>query len=299
MIFQRFGKKKLVFVYGEKYKNRGATIMRGLQLSEMMQFHYGDVFNIMYQNSESRFRNSTLFLTKGAIQCLNESSLSRLKAHKNRLIFDPVDSLIPEKKIKFADAVVAASEAALIDYKVRYGAGFVYLIDHHSDPRIQKISSQRSRDKLRIGYFGEFVNTIITPAIKKQVDFTLVDTSQQNEAWFKKTGAYNMHYCLRNDETITAGTYKPFTKGINAAHIGANILAHRSQADAIRWLGEDYPYLIKSHLDEEAILEEIEHARKTFGTREWRDALRVMEQIRDQSSSKAICTQFENMLRNF
>jgi hypothetical protein len=256
------------------------------------------MFNITYQNSEFRFRNSILFLTKGAIQCLNESSLSRLKERNNRLVFDPVDSLIPEKKIKFADAVIAASKAALTDYAMRYGTDLVYLVDHHSDPRVQRVSSQKSRDRLRIGYFGEFVNTIITPAIKLQVDFILVDTSQQNEAWFNKTGAYNMHYCLRNNEAITAGTYKPFTKGINAAHIGANVLVHRSQTDAVRWLGEDYPYLIKSPLSEATILTEIEHVRKTFGKNEWRNALEVMEQIRHQSSSKAICAQLENILRN-
>jgi hypothetical protein len=274
-------------MYSEQFRYSGSTIMRGQQLSEIAKSHLSNR-SVYYASSESNPKSSLLFLTKGVLKTMSAEGLESFKDRKNRLFFDPVDEAIPEHALRFADVVVAASKTAFDAYSKLYPSKKVVLINHHVDPRVRAMASKikKTPKGLRTGYFGELVNTIITPAIEKEVDFILVDTSKQDDKWLDELSDYNFHYAIRYTRELD--DYKPFLKGFTAAYCNANILIQESQKEAVAWLGEDYPFLLKEPLTEGDILSALENARDNYGKADWKRGLRVMDDIREKISDKVI-----------
>ena len=55
----------------------------------------------------------------------------------------------------------------------------------------------------------------------------------------------NMHYGVREiDAKAGRHTFRPCTKGFNAAAVGANVLVSAQAHDAVEWRGADHPFLI-------------------------------------------------------
>ena len=282
-----FFRKRVYFVYFPPYKFYGTTVMRGHQLAEIAKATLPKKYKVKYTKSDRNYRNSVLYLTKWAVYNLPAGRLAELKQKNNILIFDLVDGKIPASAKKYADVVVAASQTAYKIYKRELpSAKKVMLVDHHADPRISKLKWLNRKLSLRIGYFGELVNTIMSPAIKKKVDFIEVLITKQENSWFRELPKYNMHYAIR--QTQIDYPNKPFLKGFTAAHCNANIIIQASQKEAIRWLGKDYPYLLKGRATEKRILEMIEYAKKSFGSKEWQGGLDVMKNIKEKTSETAI-----------
>jgi hypothetical protein len=292
-----FNRKKTViyFVYGPKYKNSGATVMRGRQLPKIITA-FNSQLSTKFKPTSNRFSDKILFLTKGAIQSLNPTSLSDLKSNNNILLFDPVDSALDPKKVVYADILIAASQSAYDEYVINFPNNKTMLLDHHVDPRVatSKPGPVPNLESLKIGYFGELVNTLLSPKINKFVTSFHVDTSKQKDDWFNQLKKFNMHYIVRNTDKLDV--HKPFLKGFTAAHMDSNVIAHYSQNDSVKWLGIDYPYLIKGDLNEKNVLAMIEYAHKTYGKKEWNDALRTMNKIKEKTSSRQIYEQFLKVL---
>ena len=147
---------------------------------------------------------------------------------------------------------------------------------------------------LKVAYFGELANTIIDPNIENIVDFINVDTSRQNADWLNKLADYNMHYALRQHRKIDQ--FKPFLKGFTAAHCHSNIIIQDTQKEAMLWLGEDYPFLLKNEPTISNILKHLEYVNTIQGSPEWEQGLEVMEMIRGQISNQNIARQFFAMV---
>ena len=280
----------IIFLYGTPYVNFGSSVMRGQQLSKIAS----SVINkVSYQPVSDGLVNSILFMTKGAIAASTVNLLYLLKNRGNILIFDPLDSTPSKDKMDLADVIVAASEYAQRLYGHYFPNKPCRLIDHHVDPRLPEIHHS-AEDPLRIGYFGEPVNTISTPRIAKEISLVRVDTARLSCDWMNQLPKYNMHYCLRMKQKQLGP--KPFNKGFLAAHLGCNILVHEEQEDAKRWLGDDYPYLIKGALTEQAILDKIEYAKSTYKTEIWKSGLDVMNSIKNKTSNESIASQVSSLM---
>lgn len=264
--------------------------MRGQQLSKMTSEAINEV---SYQPVSDKFEDSILFMTKGAIDYSTVNLLRLLKNKGNILVFDPLDSTPLKNKMELADVIVAASKYAQDQYRTLFPEKPCCLIDHHVDPRLPEIH-HNTDDPLSIGYFGELTNTIITPRISKEASFVRVNTSIQSDDWFNELSKYNMHYCLRNSRTARGP--KPLLKGFLAAHLGCNILVHEEQVDAKRWLGDDYPYLIKGTLTEQAILDKIAYAKSTYKTETWKSGLDIMKSIKKKTSNESIVSQVLSLM---
>jgi hypothetical protein len=260
--------------------------MRGEQLATIAATALGRRARVSYSPLDAPFRRSTLFLTKGALRVATAERLAELKAAGNRLLFDVVDETAPPTS-GFADALIAASLTAFIDLQRDHPRREVLLVNHHVDPRLDAASiGPRPSDHLRAGYFGELANTLLTPSIEETVTPVLVDTSKQDPGWLRRMPDFNLHYAIRRFRE--ADLHKPFLKGFTAAHAGCNILIQRSQAEAVLWLGDDYPYLIDGEPDESVILRAIERVREDFGSPQWERALDVMRDIRERTSRERI-----------
>lgn len=277
----------ICFIYAEKYRYFGSTVMRGQQLSNIAQKALSPTNHVLFKSTDYRFKNCTLFLTKWVIYTLSQKDLKRLKEKHNRLIFDPIDGPIPADRLGYADIVVAASDTIYKDYKKTLPSSVkIILVNHNVDPRLKTLDWSKRPTTLRAGYFGELLNTVITPEIKKRVDIIPVDNTRQNNYWLEKLPEYNLHYAIRQARDVYPN--KPFLKGFTAAHCGANILIQASEKEAVRWLGKDYPYLLRGKVTEKKILEMLKHAKKSFGSKEWVRGLEIMRGIRKKTSEEAI-----------
>ena len=282
------------FVYSQSARDYGSTVMRGEQLSKIAQKALGK--RIYFTSTDYQYKNCLLFLTKWAVYKLSLKDLQKLKTRQNKLIFDLVDGELPKDKIKFADVVVAAAESIYQKYQSSLPkSAKIVLIDHHVDPRISSVDWSIRPKKLKIGYFGELINTLITPKIKKQVDFISVSNTTQSDDWFKELPKYNLHYAIRQKRDVYPN--KPFLKGFTAAHCEANILIQASEKEAIKWLGKDYPYLLKGKVTEKKVLELLDYVKKSYGSKEWERGLAIMADIRKKTSEEAIGKQLVKLFR--
>ncbi len=286
-----FTKPRIFFVYAERYKYSGSTVMRGKQLMSIVKRYYKNEFRFRYVPISTNYRNSLVFLTKGAVTDITTEQITELRRRGNRVVIDPVDNPLDTSKAKLANGVVAASLEAFDDFKKQ---GFTsYLVNHAVDTRLPKQATSPLKS-LRIGYFGELVNTVITDKISAKVDFVHVDTGRQANEWLTKPREYNLHYAVRADNVEG---FKPFLKGFTAAATGANIVIQRDQKEALRWLGKDYPYLLPARPSEKTILAMLDHIEKSYGTSEWKKALERMAEIREQTSDKSIADEFIMMTK--
>ena len=287
--------REVYFVYSQRFRESGSTVMRGFQLSEIARKFLTTRYSVSYSPFETQFKDSILFLTKGVLKTINLEGLEVLKNNGNCLVFDPVDEDIPKGYEEYADVIVAASRTAFDDYRKAFPDKRVVLVDHHVDPRVLSLNIPSRTRKFRAGYFGELVNTVISPEIEKRVDFIPVDTSKQADEWFKKLPPYTLHYAIRQKRDLD--NHKPFLKGFTAAACKANIIIQDGQTEALKWLGNDYPYLLKKPPTESNIVEMLDYARESYGSKEWMRGLAIMEDIARKTSDEAVGRQLLELFK--
>lgn len=248
--------------------------------------YYKKKYAFQYTRLTSNIKDSVVFLTKGAATDITIPQLDELISKKNVVLIDPVDNPLDLSKARIASAVVAASLEAFDSYK---SLGFnTILVNHHVDTRLKRHAFNNDR-KLKIGYFGESVNTIMTDLITNEVDFVHVDTSTQNSSWLDKPAKYSAHYAIRSNNVEA---FKPFLKGFTAAACGAVIIIQDDQKEAVRWLGSDYPYLMHGEPTEKNILQILTRVKETFHNTEWATAQRKMKDISLKTSDESIAKDF-------
>jgi hypothetical protein len=281
----------LVFVYAEQFREAGSTVMRGFQLAELARDGLPG-HRVRVAPLGTAIRNSSVFLTKGALKVAEPQQLSDLRRAGNRLLFDPVDEVPPPTTARFADVLVASSLTAFDYFSRAYPATRVALVNHHVDPRLDRVTPRP--DAFRVGYFGETVNAILTDAIEERVDVVPVDTSREHADWLARVPQYTMHYAVRRERALDH--FKPFLKGFTAAHSGAPVLIQRDQAEALRWLGEDYPYLVDAPVDEAVILDALARAEREYGGPRWARAREIMAGIRARTTPTRIVAELRAAL---
>lgn len=281
-------KNTINFVYSDASRFYGSTVMRGEQLSKMTQKCIRK--SVRFTSTDYKYKNCILYLPKWTVYSLKEIQFQKLKENKNILIFDMLDGELPEIKIKYADIIIAPSKTILESYKKQLPKNKkVFLIDHHVDPRIKNIKWAKRPKTLNAAYFGELINAVLTPKIRQRVDIIPVSNLEQKSDWFSKLPNYNLHYAIRQKRDVYPN--KPFIKGFTAAHCGANILIQDSEKEAVRWLGKNYPYLLKGKVTERKILNMISYIQKSYGSKEWKRGLKIMSKIKKQTSEKVIGNQ--------
>ena len=273
------------FVYAEQYRYSGSTVMRGEQLSRLAVAALPDR-TVRYTALGTDIRNSVVFLTKGALKAMTMPLLERLKSNNNVLLFDLVDETPPPITQDYADVIVAASYSAFLEHSRLYPHIRVALVNHHVDPRVAGTGQTPPQDRLRAAYFGEQINTVLSPGIEEEVDVVHIDTSRESSAWIDRLGEYNLHYAVR--ATRELDHFKPFLKGFTAAHCGANILIQDSQAEALHWLGSDYPFLLRGQVTNDSVLASLAHLRDSFGGELWNEGLSRMRDVKDRTTPARI-----------
>ncbi|MGR6742539.1 hypothetical protein ACU6RU_10955 [Microbacterium sp. F1-18] len=283
------------FVFAPQHASSGTTIMRGAQLAAIAEgsrdLHERTV---AFAPMTADFRQSDLFLTKGASRTAGPALLDRWRRNGNRIFFDPVDEAIPDEQIDDADTLVAASRSALAAYREHWPHLRVRLVNHHVDPRVTAaMRAAPRREHARIAYFGEPQNTVIPAGVASLIDVHPVDTSRSEQTWFSRLPPYAVHYAIRRSRALDH--HKPFLKGFTAAACQANILVQRGQPEPELWLPSDYPFWVDAPASQDDIAAAVDLVRGAFGTAEWRYGLDVMRQIEDATSERAIRRALETL----
>jgi hypothetical protein len=277
--------RPIYFVYVEQQRKQGTTVMRGRQLSAIAE-RFLPARTIEFVPMGSPFRDATLFLTKAVLKHAEATELEELRKRGNQLLLDPVDGPLSPELAAHADVIVAASFTAFDDYCRAFPDAPVALLHHHVDPRIRTIDMTMRQDVFRAGYFGKPKNTLVTPRIEERVDFFRVRASRRDDEWVRRLPDYTFHYAVRR--TREQDEHKPFLKGFTAAACHANLLIQHSETEALRWVGEDYPYLLRGAVTEGAVIDALEAVEASYGSAEWRQGLSIMNEVRARTSEEEI-----------
>lgn len=268
--------------------------MRGQQLSDLYAHHVADRQVGFAPMEFSQPRHSIVILTKAAGLTAERRFLNRLKDRDNLIVFDPVDGKLPSLADEYADLVLAASLAGLDAARRAHPGLRTELVLHHVDPRIEAMHVMPA-EAFTVRYFGELFNTLITPILRRRVEYVQVTTRRPSSAWLKRLPGTALHFAIR--KSIEADWVKPFTKGFVAAHTSSAILVHESETEAVRWLGPDYPFLVRGDADESAVLRALDYAADMYGTAAFGQAKARVNSLRDPSSGAVVARQLAAVLR--
>jgi hypothetical protein len=279
-------RRRVRFVYAPEAADFGSTVMRGEQLAALAERWLGDRYDIAYEPTTTDFVRSTLFLTKGALKDLSHERLADLKRRGNRLLFDILDER-PPPTCDLADVIVASSVSSL----GRHGRAIpdvpVELVNHHVDPRLRTALARSERPTgFAAGYVGNEVNAILDDEVRSRVAVVQVHTDRRDDSWLDKVPPFTLHYALRRDRGLDDA--KPFLKGFTAAACSAVVLVHESDAEALWWLGPDYPFIVRGERTAARAAEALDDARAAWGTPRWLDALDQMRALAARTTDERI-----------
>ncbi|MEO1554815.1 MAG: glycosyltransferase domain-containing protein [Pseudomonadota bacterium] len=286
--------RDIAFVYDPPHAGTGSTVMRGQQLSQIVAQSFGDSRSVHY-TPDTDLKDQILILTKGFLKVTTPDQLEAL-ARTNVLIADFVDEPPRLDLISIVDGLMASSLCGYRDYIRRFPQIPTFHVTHHVDTRLPKITPPPG-NRLQTGYFGELVNTVLTPEIETRLTAHLVDTSKQNPDWITALPHYNFHYAVRRTRGIDGA--KPFLKGFTAAHCGANIIIQKSAGDACFYLGADYPYLLQDDASPDDIVAALDAASASVGSAEWRYGREIMRDVAQRSSQSRVQQEFHALIAAF
>lgn len=304
-------KRQLIFLYRKSRVRWGSTTMRGQQLAQLIAPYLQDVDvqTQVFSRHEclqalwARFvpRGSVIFATKDVTQVFTPGIIDILHQRDCRICFDVVDTRIsdlpgPGLPIDCFIASALAGISFLENHinKVYAKSSWrpaVLPVLHNADLRLYS-RSVVEKDCPRTVYWGDINNAFVTPAIARQVDLLDGADSISFERTLGEVLQYNVHYAVRVTEEARI---KPFTKGFNAAVLGAIIFVDRMVPDATELLGEDYPFLLPSN-DEATVLRGLQHLQESYGGPDWAIAKQRCADLAHRVSPEALAGQFRNVI---
>lgn len=282
--------RKIQILYSDKYVNAGSNVLRARQMYELVKKATDE--DVVYSPNEVIF-NTLVIATKGYIADRGAEGLQALKERGNLVFLDLVDRQPTQDVVAIADGLIASSIQAMKLYRSAWISKPCFHVTHHVDFRLQ--GRWQNTPKLKVGYFGELLNTVVDEDIARLVDFDHVDTSRIDLGWMGRIGNYNCHYAVRKSRSIDGP--KPFLKGFVAAEYRSNIIIQRDAGDAEYYLGPDYPYLLEAKATPHEIIDMLHYVRESYGGPEWRLGLLTMRDVRRRSSNAFVVREIKEMLK--
>jgi len=208
------------------------------------------------------------------------------------LVYEILDEHKPfflENEGALCDGVIFPNERMIEDFKHLLSKRTIpFVIYHHWDPKFKK--SKKKQKKFSLAYFGSqqkknalYFDKIFIPVFTKFSDH------------LKYKDKFNCLYSMRKEDLINF-LYKPSTKVVTAAAIGANIISSR-EPSAVELLGKDYPYFTST--DFNSVKKTVEYAKRTFNKKVWKDALKQMEEVRKRTDINIIVNDYISIINHF
>jgi hypothetical protein len=177
-----------------------------------------------------------------------------------------------------ADGFIACSHPQAKHLREAYAGRPVIELPHHADLDVPE--SRGSWDEWHCGYFGDPANAAHLGAVAAAGLVTPWATPVRDEnGWRAAMALHNLHYAVR-PMSMLGGRFKPFTKGMLAARVGAVVAVDESDQEALGLLGADYPFAMPSGCDAATLVARLSEMRRGFGDAAWTLARARMEPLR-------------------
>ncbi|MCX7286500.1 MAG: hypothetical protein NTW20_02785 [Rhodobacterales bacterium] len=247
--------------------------------------------------ARTRPRGGIYFMTKTACQVDSEAA-ALLKARSIGLCYDYVDHDLGRIASDLADEHVCASYAQqdrilAMQQAGQFAKGPTQVVLHNADAALYGFRPE-DRPSFSAVYCGNLRNTFVPERLAR--DVVMIDASKpyKMKRNRQRLSGFALHYCIRDDRPVSENVVKPFTKGVTAAVCRANLVTSRDVPDAVRLLGEDYPFLADGNAEGQ-IVDAFLRARDAFGGPDWRRGLAAMDRLRERVSGPALAVQMRRM----
>lgn len=297
----------LIFLYRKSRLAWGSTTMRAHQLSSSVAPHLQGVEvklqafsrHLPLQLLWARFapEGSVLFATKGVVRAIHPATVRILHNRGCRVCLDVVDMRrdhLPGPELG-ADCFISPCLSGVARLQAHvdqaWGKGTKPLVApvlHNPDQRLYSLRI-RPAISARTAYWGAIRYAVRSDAIDQKVTYLDGSDATSFAASLDRILDYNVHYAVRPTDPED-WRIKPFTKGVNAATLGAIVLVDRLVPDAVDFLGEDYPFLLPGNTEADA-LAGLERLSYSFGGPEWRLAQDRCRDMAERVSPVALAAQ--------
>lgn len=285
------GPLPVVFLYAEAFASTASTYLRCGQLADLVAEHDPDRFAVRLTSDAETVRDALVVLAKGALQTLSAGEIARLRS-RNVAVVGAWDDVPPDPaKLAATDASMTLSHRSTLDIARAWPGTPAFHVTHHVNRRIRP--STPPADRLRAGYFGELTNTVLPDALAGLVELVGINTSKVETSWIDRLPEFNAHWIVRRRRTFDGA--KPFLKGFLAARCGAVVICGRDDEDALAYLGDDYPFFVRS-LDAAELEADMVGIAAAFGGPEWRLAQAIMQQVAARSTDAVVAAEFRAMV---
>jgi hypothetical protein len=282
----------VVFVSAASHARSASTLLRGRQLSAMIEAAFPD-YEVGFTEDAGAVQGAVVVLTKGALATQSPEALAGL-ARRNITAIGCWDDIRPDpEKARVVDAHMTLSHRQTLELNQLYPGTPAFLVTHHVNPEVPRATPPA--DRLRTGYFGDIDNTVRPASLAGMVELVGIDTRNVDEgsSWLQRLPDYNCHWIVRRARPWDG--WKPFLKGFVAARCGAVVVTTADDGDAAHYLGDDYPFYARSLAPEDLEMAMAELAAG-FGGLDWQRARDIMTQVAARSTDAQVCTEFRLMV---
>ena len=297
--------QRVIFAHLPGHENSGAKRMRCDQLANIARAHLSaarwsfEVMSLPPAGKPGRQRllvddvsGAVVIFLKRAWKVLDADNLARWRDVARTFAVDYVDAPatpLPEVSVDLH----IASSGALEKHLKTIGRHPIVRIDHHADPRLAPTGRFSA---FRAGYFGRAGNVTLPQELTSRIAQHGISDGRIGDDILEHMSGTALHYAVRAvPSAAERDWFKPFTKGFNAAAVGAHVLVNKGVDDAEDWLGADYPFLVES-TEPDAIAAVLDQADSIFGTSAWAEAQEPLLQMLQIVQPIRIAAQLERAL---
>jgi hypothetical protein len=264
-----------------KYYQKGSTDIAADQMATALT-RRGVAARSLFADEIGAVRDAILVFIKRA----DLAHLVGARLRGNAVVVDVHDTVVFKRGVRWSalwDGMIFRNVRALQDFgKGRPGA---VVIPHHWDERYS--AHLAPLDRLRLAYIGERRSFPEGWA-------PLPDVEMVTEDWFARAPGFNAHLSVRlpGREML----YKPNMKVATAAVCEAVLITTRDES-ALEHLGADYPFYSGPGRDD--VLAAITRTRDALGGADWRRALAMLAEVKEQTSLPRVTDRYLDYLQRF
>ncbi|MBS3070740.1 hypothetical protein J4407_00355 [Candidatus Pacearchaeota archaeon] len=208
------------------------------------------------------------------------------------LVYNVLDDARPnllENQGKICHGIIFPNKRMQNDFKhYLFQRTKSFVMYHHWDPKFGKLKAKKQNKKFTLVYFGGAPNKVLFA--DKIPELILVQNFLEQ---LKVKEKFNCLYSMRKEGSYEF-LYKPSTKVATASAIGANIITSRDSS-VVELLGENYPYL--TNTDFQSVIKTLDYAKKTFGKKVWKDALKTMKKVKKKTDINNVVKGYINIMK--
>jgi len=274
-----------------------AVQQRGLHLANIGQRYLGAQFDFVLRAVPDTggagpwcddLEGGVVWLSAGMGGRMPEAELAELKRRNRAVIVDWMEQVPVGPGIEHVDRHVFSSLTAYRMARRRYPDAPLSYVTATPDRRLGA-GHIAPQDAFAPLFPGNPKDLGMRPRLAKRLTAAAPDEGFTDVV--PRLRHYNCHVVVAD----TDSTHAPLTGVFSAAAVRAVALVDRTRADAIDYLGKDYPFLSEDGSDD-ALTEMLAYAAHVFGTSVWQAALERMHNMRDRSSPGMVASDLDRVL---